>query len=178
MFNNGFGFGSKHLFYRENNYSNSEVLINKRKGRERRNNNSKDDIINERMLNFSTENGAVADHKFFNQSEDYIGEDVHSFINRHLKIKQNIKDSYLYDENNSTSVKRNLVKDDSRKRAQYFMNNEYSQDSKNSKNSYNFITVSGNKYDYSQDLQKYSKNSKHFGSNSLKLTKVKSMNFG
>jgi hypothetical protein len=100
---------------------------------------------------------------------------THSLINI-LNKKQNIRDSYLYDESSSISTKKNIVKDEHRKQTQSFMYNEYSHDSKNNntKNSNNLFTVNGSKYDYNQELLKHSKNIQCLGMSSLEVLKVRS----
>ena len=100
---------------------------------------------------------------------------THSSINI-LNKKQNIRDSYLYDESSSISIKKNIVKDEHRKQTQSFMYNEYSHDSNNNntKNSNNLFTVNGSKYDYKEELLKHSKNIQCLGMSSLEVLKVRS----
>jgi uncharacterized lipoprotein YddW (UPF0748 family) len=65
--------------------------------------NSIDQIIKERMLNYSTENGMAGAHQFFYESkiDDNLQEDIHSFIEKHRKERNNVKDNYLSEERTS-----------------------------------------------------------------------------
>ena len=87
IFNNEFGYGQKYIFLREKNYSNQDFLNKNLPNRNRRFGYLKSEFSADRSHNISTENGIAADHQFFSsvKTEDNLNEDVHSFIDNHMK---------------------------------------------------------------------------------------------
>lgn len=160
-----------YIFYRDNNYSNNDFLHNKINQKNRRSGHSKEQILKDRLLNFSTENGAAAGHEFFydQKIEDNINIDVHSFIDRHMKERRNFKDSYIYEETHSKdSIKPTRVSDNSRRSK--LIN---STDEGYTKPVNTFISVNGSKYEASSKSDSPVKEQKAI-INTLKLTKTRS----
>lgn len=56
-------------------------------------------------MNFSFENEAIMRKELSVEKklEDNLSEDIHSFIDKHMKERRNVRDSYLYDD--STVIK-------------------------------------------------------------------------
>lgn len=165
-----FNIPNKWLFYRENNYSNSSFIHESRKQRNKVTPNSIDQIVKERMLNHSTDIGAVAGHEFFANSrvEDNINEDVHSFIYKHRQEQKNVKDSYLYEESIGKTSTRRLAKSGSKhKNLNNPIGGEYS------KPNDSFISVNGSRYE-SQEKNSSPLKNHRLMLESLKLNKARS----
>jgi len=107
IFNKEFGYGPKYILFRDNNYSNNGFGNRKDPIQRKGLSNSKEEFNADRNISFTTETGAVSNHRFFNQSklDDNLHEDVHSFIDKHIKKRQNIRDSYLYQNSDITKRK-------------------------------------------------------------------------